>query len=301
MSKIYEALQRAEQMRGAIAPEPLGDTIAAPSSVVTEPTGYEVSFLDFPSRSWTPDLELLPTLAESGRLLEQFRTLRSRMYEAHAEVPLKTMVVSSGSPREGKTFVAVNLAISLARSSTHRVLLIDGDMRHSSGHRLLGAFNGPGLSDYLSGNSDLKSIISRGPQTLPQRNNSSVSLANLAFIPGGSATVNSSELITNGKFEELISVVKSTFDWILIDSPPVSAVSDAVDIARFADGVLLVMRQGRSSSRAVQHANSVFSKTRLLGFVFNDVTDPPKRDYHSIYGPGQSRHSSGGKTAQRLE
>lgn len=291
MSKIYEALQRAEQMRSSSS-EHVREPIAVPRAVTDDSVEGAPSLVDCASQPWNPRIDSLPALAEAGPLLEQFRTLRSRLYEAQGEAPLKTVVISSGSPLEGKTFISVNLAISLARSNELNVLLIDGDMRRSSAHRLLGVSNGPGLSDYLSGHAKLQSIISRGPQALHQEKNSLPSLANLAFIPGGSSSANSSELISKRRFEDLIESVSSTFDWILIDSPPVNAVTDAVDISRISDGVLLVMRQGISSGRIVQQTCSAFAKARLLGLVFNDVPEHPKHYYYSNYGPEQRSNPS---------
>lgn len=300
MSKIYEALQRAEQM-GSSPSGHLREPVAASSAVSADLAAGGHSFLDFATSPWNPNTDSLPALAETGPLLEQFRSLRSRLYEAQLETPLKTVVISSGSPLEGKTFVTTNLAISLARNSERSVLLIDGDMRRSSIHRLLGFSNGPGLSDYLSGLANLQSIVLRGSQILHPEKNNLPSLSNLAFIRAGSVMANCSELITNHRFEELIASVSSTFDWILIDSPPVGAVSDAVDLARAADGVLLVMRQGKSSGRIVQQTCSAFSNSRLLGLVFNDVPHPPRPYYYSSYVPEQSSKPSRRKQAQRLE
>ena len=110
---------------------------------------------------WSPSLTYLPTLGDHGESIEQFRSLRSRVYEFHLQNPLKTIVVSSGMPGEGKTFVAANLAISLARNKNQHVLLIDGDLRRPSLHGILGASAAPGLSDYLTGAAELAEIIQR--------------------------------------------------------------------------------------------------------------------------------------------
>jgi protein-tyrosine kinase len=90
-------------------------------------------------------------LADRGAGVEQFRRLRSHVYQARYEAPLKTILIASGMPSEGKSFIAANLAISLARNSIHNILLIDGDLRRPTLHDLLGAPNSPGLADYLDG------------------------------------------------------------------------------------------------------------------------------------------------------
>ena len=93
--------------------------------------------------------------------MEQFRSLRSHVYQARYEAPLKTILIASGMPSEGKSFIAANLAVSLARNSIHNILLIDADLRRPTLHDLLGAPNTPGLSDYLAGKADLVDVMQR--------------------------------------------------------------------------------------------------------------------------------------------
>jgi hypothetical protein len=133
---------------------------------------------------WRPAVNLLPALDERGSAVEQFRSLRSRMQEFRDLNRLKTILVSSGLPQEGKSFIATNLAISFARHKAARVLLIDGDMRRATLHKLLGAPQGPGLTNYLSGDATVVQTVQRpksdGPsKALPP------GLASLAFIPSG--------------------------------------------------------------------------------------------------------------------
>ena len=116
------------------------------------------SALDLPNIAqvrWLPSLHQLPALDQRGAAVEQFRSLRSRMQEFRDLNTLKSILVSSGLPQEGKSFVAANLAISFARHKAARVLLIDGDMRRASLHKLLGAPPGPGLTEYLAGKAGL--------------------------------------------------------------------------------------------------------------------------------------------------
>ncbi len=100
------------------------------------------------------DCTAFPTLTDRGAGVEQFRRLRSHVYQAHSEAPLKTILIASGMPSEGKSFVAANLAMSMARNSVNNILLIDGDLRRPTLHNLLGAPNTPGLSDYLQGTAE---------------------------------------------------------------------------------------------------------------------------------------------------
>jgi protein-tyrosine kinase len=112
-------------------------------------------------RTWTPCLDAIPALRERDEVVEQFRGLRSHLAQARLDAPLKTVLISSGMASEGKSFVALNLAVSLARSSRNRVLLIDGDLRRPTLHRWLGASNNPGLSEYLEGGAELSEIMQK--------------------------------------------------------------------------------------------------------------------------------------------
>lgn len=229
---------------------------------------------------WQPTLTSFPALADHGLVTEEFRSLRSRLYHSRYEAPLKTILISSSSPAEGKSFIASNLAVSLAVSSVDRTLLIDGDLRRPTLHNLLGMRNSPGLSDFLSGTADLDAVIQRR-ETVHQA--ATAPLSNIAVIPAGTAGKNSPELLANHRFEELIGAVSPYFDWIVIDSPPVLAVTDALELARAADAVLLVARSGRTHFEDAQRAIAAFNSTRLLGFVLNDFRGHGRRSSYGYY------------------
>jgi capsular exopolysaccharide synthesis family protein len=304
MSRIYEALQRAELERKAAqesevthAPDPVflpgieeppaGRDVVAPGNIAQHP--------------WALSIPSFPTLTERGAAVEQFRSLRSRVQQACYEAPLKTILISSGMPSEGKTFVAANLAMSLARNSGNCVLLIDGDMRRPTIHNLLGASNAPGLSEYLAGTAELNDIMQRdrGPKT--DESSKARKISNLTFIPAGKCGDNSSELAANHRIEELVLALSPHFDWILIDSPPVLAVTDAVELARAADGVLLVARAGSTPFDVAQRAQAAFSNSRILGFVLNAVKDAPSGGAYNYYSGSEEAgdRASRGKDIRR--
>src|ERR1035437_10354751 len=162
MSRIYEALQRADIERKT-AQVPEDNQVAAPAVIpdIEEPplVAADIVLENIAQHPWRPSIASFPTLAERGAGVEQFRSLRSRVYQARYEAPLKTLLVSSGMPSEGKSFVVANLAMSLARNSVNNILLIDGDLRRPTLHSLLGAPNAPGLSEYLAGTAELKDIM----------------------------------------------------------------------------------------------------------------------------------------------
>jgi capsular exopolysaccharide synthesis family protein len=261
----------------------------------------EVVLDNVPEHTWSPSITSLPTLGDRGAGVEQFRSLRSHVYQARYEAPLKTILVASGMPSEGKSFIAANLAISLARNSIHNILLIDGDLRRPTLHNLLGAPNSPGLSDYLGGRAGVAEIMQRG--RAPKNSESGVTskISNLSFIASGGYQDNSSELLSNHHMEELIANVSSSFDWIVIDAPPVLAVTDAVELARAADAVLLVARGARTTYEVAQRTKAAFSSARTLGFVLNAVKDTPRSGSYNYNYYYHAEPEAGGQDRQRKD
>ena len=285
MSRIYEALQRAELDRKGV-PDLADDPHVAPTTVTEpeEPIAHnELDLNKVPRYTWRPNMLSLPTLAERGEAVEQFRSLRSHIYQLRYQAALKTIIVSSGTPSEGKSFVTANLAVSLARNNERNVLLIDGDLRRPTVHKLFGAPNTSGLSEFLSGTADITEVMQMNTEVGPTENQGVRDLSNLTLITAGVSGANSLELVGNHRIEALVEAVTPHFDWILIDSPPVLAVTDAVDLARAADGVLLVARGTSTPYDIAQRAAAAFSNARLLGFVLNAVKDAPKGGYYYNY------------------
>ena len=298
MSRIHEALQRAYQERGKSPVSGISQVVELTINSAPEqpsPVKPELIPNNIAQHSWKPLIDSFPTLTDHGAGVEQFRRLRSHVYQAHAEAPLKTILIASGMPSEGKSFVAANLAMSMARNSVNSILLIDGDLRRPTLHTLLGASNVPGLSDYLQGAADLIDVMQRyrSPETIEDAGLNIVS--NLTFIPSGGSSDNSSELVANHRIEELIALASPHFNWILIDSPPVLAVTDAVDLARAADAVLLIARGASTPYDVAQRTQAALSSSRILGFVLNAVKDAPRNGsygYDYYYGGSESAGQS---------
>jgi capsular exopolysaccharide synthesis family protein len=287
MSRIFDALQRANRERGASpesdSPES-GEPFAALGELNLSPIQEDVLIDLIVRHPWNPFLNALPTLGDRSEGIEQFRGLRTQIYQFRDQAPLKTMLISSGLPAEGKTFVAANLAISLARNKNNTVLLIDADLRKPSLHSLLGAPNLPGLAEYLSGSAQANEILQRNQNSRVNLEGRSWQMPDLTFIPAGEGGDHSSELVANHRFEELIATLSPHFDWIIIDSPPVLAVADAIDLARAADAVLLVARAAQTPYDVAQRAQAAFVNSRLLGFVLNAVRDAPHSGGYYYYG-----------------
>ena len=307
MSHIYEALQRAEAERKSatqtldtpMEPEhqslafsqamPALEPVAAPprerwepaapinpAGVPSIPSTLNPSFQDdVQRRPWNPSLDRLPALERGGVGVEQFRSLRSRIQEFRDLRSLKTILISSGLPQEGKSFIAVNLAINLARHKSSKVLLVDGDMRCSSLHHYLGSDYHPGLPDYLSGKASLLEIMQRPAENKDRDPSMAAVLNNITFIAGGDGGDQAADLSASKRVDELLTTLAPHFDWIIIDSPPVLLVSDAVNLARACDAVLLVARSGVTTFPVAQRAQQELKASNILGFVLNAVDKPP--------------------------
>jgi len=284
MSRIHEALKRAATERSAqLVGKPAPELVERISESLVEGTlaaqprreghkglvdsgepgsdGFEKLIARCRRTEWKidPRFSVFADEADLWQGAERFRTLRSRLYQIAAVRPLKRVLITSSVPEEGKTFIASNLAQSMIRQENRKVLLVDGDLRAPRLHLTLGAAGTPGLTDYLRGEADESQIIQVGDQD------------NLCFIPGGNMVSNPSELLHSEKMKVLLDHLTPIFDWVIIDSSPTIAVHDASIVADMCDGVLFVVRAGKTDFEIAQKAAGEFHETSLLGVVLNRV------------------------------
>lgn len=289
MSRIHEALKRAEGQRpsawkaGETTPLDLGDVVP-PAAEMQHPLTQETP-TDRPGlrleelRRWcakpgwtlNPNYDVFSTAQSSSRCGEQFRTLRSRLYRLREKNPVRTLMVTSTLPGEGKTFVALNLALAIARQHERRALLIDADLRASKIHERVGAPCAPGLSDYLDGKADEFSILQAD------------SKVDLFLVPAGRSVPNPSELLANGTLKGFLDQMSPVFDWVIVDTPPVLAVADAGIVAEFCDGVLVVVRAGAAAHDLVKTTLQEFRGNNLLGVVLNGAEEGLDYGGYSYY------------------
>jgi protein-tyrosine kinase len=312
MSRIHEALKKAEQERAAVQAAdrlvPAAETTQSPagqsesaSAIGVEPIsrtstlpplpGY-LRFDDLRTHCAHPHWHLDPnvnvffnsSLSEHGA--EQFRTLRSRLYQLRGAQTLRSLLVTSSIPGEGKTFVTSNLAQAIVRQPDRRVLIIDADLRCSRLHVPLGAPSSPGLTDYLRGEVDEIAVIQHGQE------------GNLCFIAGGNEVTNPSELLSNGRMKLLLDRVTPVFDWVILDSPPCLPVADASVLADLVDGVLMIVRAASTPSESAQRAVQELRGRNVIGVVLNAVDEASAYGsyYYTGYGYGDGRNEA--KTGQ---
>ncbi|MBI3406688.1 MAG: CpsD/CapB family tyrosine-protein kinase [Acidobacteria bacterium] len=287
MSRIHEALKKAELERGAArsdgsTPVATLDQPQAPMAATTmveehpQPDSPEAMLSRCASPLWTPEPKLSALFAPSSghaEGTEELRTLRSRLYQIRDKQPLRSLLVTSAMPGEGKTFLTACLARMIARQAGRRVLIIDADLRRPQMHTVLGAPNAHGLTEYLAGQADESSVIQRGPDK------------NLFLLPSGRTASNAAELLANGRLPQLLRKLESVFDWILLDSPPVVPVHDASVMAGFCDGVILVVRSASTAYDLAQRARVELQDKGLLGAVLNHVEHGSTyQSYYYYYG-----------------
>jgi len=201
---------------------------------------------------------------------EACRSIRTNLMFLSPDAPLKTLVVTSPGPEEGKTTTAINLAITMAQAGG-RVLLVDTDLRRPRIHRAFGMKNVIGISNAVVGEKSLEEVVF---QTV---------VPNLDVCPCGPLPPNPAELLHTRKFKDLMAECGRRYDRIIFDSPPTSAVTDPVIVGHLADGVVLVVRAGHTTREAALFARRQLedAKAQLLGCIINQVN--PSDPYYNYY------------------
>jgi polysaccharide biosynthesis transport protein len=230
--------------------------------------------LYLPGKKHRPvNLPASSTLSPSA-VPEAYRKLRTAILLSRADSPPKTILFTSGTDNEGKTVTTANSAIMFAQMG-YEVLVIDADLYRPSCHRALRATNvALGLTDFLAGQAPLERVIT------------STKIPKLHLLARGSSAPNPTELLGSQKMRESFESLKQRFDFLLIDSPPVTPVSDAVVLSRMVDGVVFVVRGQRTRKQLVKSAVMQLknSSAKILGVVLNGV-DIRREEYKGLYHP----------------
>lgn len=214
--------------------------------------------------------ELVTLHSPKSTASEAYRGIRTSILFSSAESQPQVILVSSAGPQEGKTVTSANLAVAMAQAGS-RVLYIDCDLRKPGGHKIFGIPRDKGISNLLVGGSELKEAVI--PTVVP----------NLDAIACGPIPPNPSELLGSSRMQRLIEALRKGYSRILIDSPPVTAVTDAVVLAKLADAVVLVVRAGDTPREIVKNGLTQFRNVnaRILGVVLNSVD--MSRDGYNYY------------------
>lgn len=209
-----------------------------------------------------------------SQVSEAFRALRTALLLSQPDRPPQILLVTSALPHEGKTTAAVNIGVTLAQLGDH-TLLIDADLRKPGISRALHMHHAEnaGLSSYLAGVAPLEEVTVSHPL-----------IKNLHTIPTGPVPPNSADLLSSHRLAEMMSELRNRYKFIVIDSPPIMAATDAVILSAVVDGVLLVVRSGETPKEAFTRTRNLLSsvKSRVLGVVLNAV-DSRSPDYYYSY------------------
>jgi capsular exopolysaccharide synthesis family protein len=282
MSRIFDALQKSK-LEGNSPDFPLMSSLA-----VELPSGAEMTDLtegetnDFAPSDLSqfssvamcppPDSRLVGLTDQASLAAEQFRFLGVRLRQLRQTRSLQQLLITSTIPEEGKSMVSANLAMTLAQRRPQKVLLLEGDLRRPSLSSRFGLPALPGLSEWLQ--NDL------GPIASIYR----LEEAGFWFLPAGKPADGSLDLMHPERLSDLMNQLIGWFDWILIDSPPLVPLADASIWMRSADGVLLVVREGRTQKRQLQRGAQIVQRSKLLGVVLNSCTSPDHSNYYQRYG-----------------
>lgn len=246
-----------------------------------------------PSASWDPEdlrTHILSNIDQKSGLVEAYRNVRSALLYSVSDGHTKFIAVTSAVPKEGKTTTCLNLAVSLAQAGA-RVLMVDADMRRGELHKFFGLEGGRGLSDLLAGQAKAEAVIQR------------TGLPNLDLVATGPFPPNPAELVLRPEFNAFMDHARRQYDRILLDCPPVMAVSEATILGSLAEGVVMVVWAGHTSRKLAQLAAKLLQErgAKILGCVLNnlDFSRVGYYYYSTYYGYYDYEHLTESKESAR--
>lgn len=219
------------------------------------------------------DEEILITHADpKSPISEAYRVLRTNIQYSCIDKPLKTIVITSTGPMEGKTTTVANLGIIFAQMGS-KVLIIDSDLRKPRIHKIFWFSNDAGLTNFLAVHDDYVKYI----------RNSAV--PNLDILTSGTIPPNPSELLNSNSMKQFIGKVREDYDIILLDAPPVGSVTDASIISTYVDGTILVVNSGEVEIEALKRSKELLDKVsaNIIGVVLNNIEKGAKGNYYQYY------------------
>lgn len=219
-----------------------------------------------------PQPAILALTHKEDLAIESLRSLRTTLHFAFLEAKNNIIMITGPSPAIGKSFISVNLAAVMAEAGK-KILLIDGDMRKGSAHQMIGTSRENGLSELIMGAIEMEAAILKTVHP------------NLDFIPAGAVPPNPSELLLHERFDLLLKNISQHYDLVIIDSPPVLAVTDAAIIGRLASATLMVVKAGQHPARELEQSAKrlLQAGVNLKGIVFNDLPESSSRAGYGNY------------------
>ncbi|MFS0945282.1 CpsD/CapB family tyrosine-protein kinase [Enterococcus casseliflavus] len=222
----------------------------------------------------THAVSLITLIDPSSPISEQYRTIRTNIqFASSADKQIKTIVITSSGPSEGKSTISANIAVVFAKSG-QRVLLVDADMRKPTVYKTFSLNNASGLSTVLSTST---SVLEAATKTV---------IDNLSVLTSGPKPPNPSELLGSARMNQVMEEAKNLYDVVIFDMPPVVAVTDAQIMASKADGTILVVRENVARKESLTKARDLLNmvQARIVGVVYNGAEHSKDSGYYYYYG-----------------
>jgi len=264
MSKVFEALERAEREQAGLSSRPKGkkplpDDDSGESRLDGLVDLLETSHERDRLKKLSP--WILVRSHPNSAFVEQIKKIRTHIHHCAGPTCPRVIVVTSAIAGEGKSLLSANLAFSIAQGIKDSVYLVDSDIRNPQIHKYFSLPQSPGLSDYLNGEAKLPQIIhSRG-------------IERMRFLPAGKRKKNPIELISTTKMGGLLTELRKLEGdpFIILDSTPILQTSESTILSKMADGIIFVIRQNMTPRNAVKDALTVLGGERIIGLVLNDI------------------------------
>lgn len=288
MSRLYEALRKSEienQQKDIVVtetPQPAAEAfngVAVSSNEMDSAVAVQAQVL--------PSAHLVALTEPQSLAAEKFRVLVTRLNNIRAKRELKSMQVTSGVADEGKTLTAANLAVTMARHSQSRVLLVEGDLHNPALASLLGVGHLKGLNQWWKDSNAVISNYVYRVNDLP-----------LWFLPAGGRFDQPGDVLQSGRFGEAFAQLAGSFDWVVVDSTPLLPMADPNIWNRLVDGTLLVVREGVAPIKAVKKGLASLDNPKLIGVVLNGASEFDRVNYYDQYYAATPRRSNGSSSAK---
>ncbi|MGH9732795.1 MAG: CpsD/CapB family tyrosine-protein kinase [Candidatus Acidiferrales bacterium] len=288
MSRLYEALRKSEienQQKGIEVTET--SQLAAEAFNNVAVGSNEMDSAVAVQAQVAPSAHLVALTEPQSLAAEKFRVLVTRLNNIRAKRELKSMQITSGVVDEGKTLVAANLAVTLARHSQSRVLLVEGDLHNPALTSLFGVSHLKGLNHWWKDSNAVISNYVYRVNDLP-----------LWFLPAGGRFDQPGDVLQSARFSEAFAQLGGSFDWVVVDSTPLLPMADPNIWNRLVDGTLLVVREGVAPIKAVKKGLASLDNPKLIGVVLNGATEFDRVNYYDQYYAARPRGSNGSNSAK---
>jgi capsular exopolysaccharide synthesis family protein len=265
MSRIQDILKKAEREGGVQRTRAL--VADAPPAAAAAPLAFAPAAAAAPapvpaparSVSGTLDPRLVAAFAPQSLAAEQYRSLRTRIKASENGRVFRSFIITSPNKGDGKSLTAANLALTMAQEFHQRVLLVDADLRRPSVHHLFGINETPGLTDVLMGGSTIENALVDIPEH------------HVTVLPSGLVPVHPAELLGSAGMRRVLDTLRTRYDRVILDMPPVAPLADVSIAAGMVDGIIMIVRAGVTPKPAIERALAGLETSKVLGLVLNDA------------------------------